>query len=115
VIIVVRRGMEVLKPDAEDAIPVDDGWSLPLLFGSEASAQQGQRYTTDELVARHWPEQPAGVTCKILTIFLSQTLRNALGSDKVEKVKSQNQSGVNARKDDNLVMKYPVSVPPSPK
>ena len=31
--------MEYVKPNAEDAIPPDDEWSLPILFGSEASAQ----------------------------------------------------------------------------
>ena len=32
-------GMETVKPNVEDATPVDDEWSLPILFGSEASAQ----------------------------------------------------------------------------
>jgi len=32
-------GMETVKPNVEDATPIDDEWSLPILFGSEASAQ----------------------------------------------------------------------------
>ena len=32
-------GMETVKPNVEDATPADDEWSLPILFGSEASAQ----------------------------------------------------------------------------
>jgi hypothetical protein len=32
--------METVKPNVEDATPVDDEWSLPILFGSEASAQR---------------------------------------------------------------------------
>jgi hypothetical protein len=31
--------MESVTPDVEDAMPVDDEWSRPILFGSEASAQ----------------------------------------------------------------------------
>jgi hypothetical protein len=31
--------MESVTPNVEDAMPVDDEWSLPILFGSEASAQ----------------------------------------------------------------------------
>ena len=31
--------MEYVKPNVEDAMPPDNEWSLPILFGSEASAQ----------------------------------------------------------------------------
>jgi len=31
--------MEYVKPNVEDALPPNDEWSLPILFGSEASAQ----------------------------------------------------------------------------
>ena len=31
--------MEYLKPNAEDALPPNDEWTLPILFGSETSAQ----------------------------------------------------------------------------
>ena len=31
--------MEYVKPNIEDALPPNDEWSLPILFGSEASAQ----------------------------------------------------------------------------
>ena len=31
--------MEYVKPNVEDALPSNDEWSLPILFGSEASAQ----------------------------------------------------------------------------
>ena|ERR1700734_3756285 len=32
-------GMETVKPNVEDTTPVDHEWFLPILFGSEASAQ----------------------------------------------------------------------------
>lgn len=31
--------MEYVKPNVEDALPINNEWSLPILFGSEASAQ----------------------------------------------------------------------------
>ena len=34
-----ERGMDTVKLNVEDAMPVDNEWSLPILFRSEVSAQ----------------------------------------------------------------------------
>jgi hypothetical protein len=69
--------IEPVKPNVEDAMALDDAWSLPILFGSEASAQRF--YLIHRFLEAAWQERGAQDQVKLNLSYTSDVILRLTG------------------------------------